>query len=504
MTGTGSDTGLGAGSGIGPGKGSDTGSGTGSDTEATGLVSLSALELLAGYAAGDVSPVEVCAATLDRLERLEPVLNAFYVIEAEQARESAAASARRWARGEASGALDGVPVSLKENIATVGTPVPSGTAALADAPAATADGPVAVSMREAGAVRLGKTVMPDYGMLSSGVSSLHGVTRSPWNPQWTVGGSSSGSSAAAAGRCGPIHIGSDIGGSVRLPAGWTGVATLKPTYAIVPVDPPYIGRSVGPLARTVDDVALAMSVIAVADPGHRDYTYLEATDPSRLGWASVWREPLDDLGGLRVGLHLDAGCGVPTDPLVATIVAEAGALFERAGAAVEPIGPIITADHLHQLDLFFRARSWLDLERLAPAARAAVLPYIEAWAAGAAGLTGSEVMHSYQSVQAMRAATVAATRAFDVVLSPVAPVAAFPAHDTPTNDPATAMDHIAYTAPYNFSEQPAASVNAGFTLDGRPVGLQLAGRRFDDVRLLRVARWYETARGPAATPTWPA
>ncbi len=466
------------------------------------LVSLSAGQLLAGYAARDFSPVEVLEAVLSRIEEVEPRLNAFYVVEAVSARAAAAASTQRWRRDAAIGLLDGVPITLKENIATAGTPAPSGTAALAHAPARTSDGPVALLMARAGAVRIGKTVMPDYGMLSSGVSSLHGVTRSPWNPEWTVGGSSAGSSAAAAARLGPIHIGSDIGGSVRLPAAWTGLASLKPTYGLVPVDPPYAGRAIGPLARSVADVALAMAVIARPDPAHRDHTHLDVP----LDWAAAHSgSPGDvDIRSLRVGLHADAGCGLATDPEVAATIEAAGAVFADAGATVEQIGPVITAAHLAQLDLFLRARSWLDLTRLDPAARARVLPYIEEWAAGARELTGSQVIDAYQSIQAMRAATVSATLPYDVVLSPVAPVAAFPASwHSPTNDPATALDHIAYTAPYNFSEQPAATVNAGFTSDGRPVGLQLAARRFDDVRLLRIARWYEHARGPAATPTWP-
>lgn len=468
------------------------------------LVSLSAARLAVGYAQGEFTPVDVLEAVSARIDAVEPQIHAFYVREDEVARAAAAQSAARWAAGRPIGPLDGVPITLKENIATRGTPMPSGTAALANAPAQTVDAPAAESMSAAGAVRLGKTVMPDYGMLSSGVSSLHGVTRSPWNPEWTVGGSSSGSSAAAAARFGPIHVGSDIGGSVRLPATWTGLASLKPTYALVPVDPPYIGRAIGPLARSIDDVCLAMEVIARTDPGHRDFT---RADLPPLSWADGRATPPSpaDVAGLRVGIHVDAGCGVPTDPEVAAIVAAAGQVFEAAGAVVEPMGPVIDSGQLHLLDLFLRARSWLDLTRLDPTARAAVLPYIEQWAAGAADLSGSAVIDAYQGIQAMRAATIAATYDHDVVLSPVAPVAAFPAHwHGPTNDPATALDHIAYTAPYNFSEQPAATVNAGFTADGRPVGLQLAGRRYDDVRLLRIARWYEHARGPAATPTWPA
>ncbi|GAB94846.1 aspartyl-tRNA(Asn)/glutamyl-tRNA(Gln) amidotransferase subunit A [Kineosphaera limosa] len=462
------------------------------------LIDATAGELLAGYRAGDFTPTEALEAVLDRIAALNPQLNAFYVLEPEAAAAAAAQSSRRWAAGEPCGPLDGVPVTLKENIATAGSPTPSGTAALADTPPAGADGPSAVSMSRAGAIRLGKTVMPDYGMLSSGVSSLHGITRSPWHPEWTVGGSSGGASAAATARFGPIHLGSDIGGSIRLPATWTGLASLKPTYALVPVDPPYIGRVIGPLARTIDDVRRAMQIIAVPDPLMRDYTHIDRP----LDWTTP--PPIDDVRGLRVAVHVDAGAGLPTDPEVAALVLAAAQTFERGGAHVEQIPPFLTQDQLHRLDLFLRARSWLDLTRLDPAHRAAVLPYIEAWAAGAAGCNGSDVIDAYAGVQAMRAATIAATYPYDVVLSPVAPGAAFPAHwHGPTNDPATALEHIAYTAPFNFSEQPAATVNAGFTADGRPVGVQLAGRRFDDVRLLSIAGWYEAARPEGAVPRWP-
>jgi len=470
----------------------------------TDLVSMSAVELLRGYAAAQFTPTEVLTATERRIEASEPRLHAFYVRESELARRQAAASANRWRGGRTTGALDGVPLTLKENVATVGTPCPAGSAAYADAPPAEADGPVALATSAAGAVRLGKTVMPDLGMLSSGVSSLHGLTRSPWNPDWTPGGSSAGAAAAGAARLGPLHVGSDIGGSVRLPAGWTGLVALKPSFGIVPVDPPYQGRVIGPLARTVDDVALLMQVLARADPHHRDYTYLERPEEA---WSSVWQQPLGDaeVRGLRVGLHTDAGSGMLTNAEVIKTVERVADTFDRAGATVTPLSPFLSPELLHQLDLFWRARSWGTLQALPAAARDAVLPYIRHWTEGAAGLSGAAVIEAHHAVQEIRRVTLAATRGFDLVVSPVAPVAAFPAHWAgPTNDPATAMAHIAYTAPYNFSEQPAATVNAGFTPDGRPIGVQLAGPRFGDVSLLRICRWYEQVRPHDARPSWPA
>jgi aspartyl-tRNA(Asn)/glutamyl-tRNA(Gln) amidotransferase subunit A len=471
----------------------------------TDLAGLSARQMLEGYASGRFSPIEVLDAVHERMDRLEPELNAFVYREDERARRRAAESARRWSAGEALDGFDGVPITIKENIAVAGQPLTAGTAAWSDAPAETVDGPVTMLTEAAGAVRLGTTTMPDYAMLSSGVSSLHGITRSPWNTGWTVGGSSSGAGAAGAARFGPLHIGTDIGGSVRLPATWTGLASLKPTYGGVPVDPPYLGRAVGPLARTVDDIALAMAVLSGPDPLERDHTWVPVL--ARLPWGDVWERPLQgaEIAGLRVAIHIDAGAGIPVDPEVERIVRDVATMFERAGAVVEPLPPFLSAEALGQLDLFLRARSWADVRALSFERRSQVSRYIQDWVLGGADLSGRQVLEAYHSVQALRARTAEATNPFDIVLSPVASVAAFPAEWTgPLNDASKALDHIAFTAPYNFSDQPAATVNAGFTEDGRPVGVQLAGRRFADVDVLRAASWFEANRSAGAAPTWPA
>jgi aspartyl-tRNA(Asn)/glutamyl-tRNA(Gln) amidotransferase subunit A len=466
----------------------------------TGLHELTATELVELYAAGDASPVEVAHAVLAQLDAVEPVLNAFYAIEPELALTAAAASERRWREGHPAGPIDGVPLTLKENMATAGTPLPSGTAAWSDAAPASADGPVASLAAAAGGIRLGKTVMPDLGMLSSGVSSLHGVTRSPWNRAWTVGGSSGGAGAAAAAGVGPLHLGSDIGGSVRLPAGWLGLVALKPTFGVIPVDSPYLGRAYGPITRTVDDAALLMSAVGRPDP--RDHTQV----PHGLVWADALGRatPSAEIAQLRIGLQLDAGWGTAVDPEVAAIVSAAAAVFADAGARVESIGPLVDAELLDSLDRFLRVRSQLDIERMPEERRGRLLPFIVDWARTGAELSGLEVLAAYQDVQALRSRTVRATLPYDLVLSPVSPGAAFPAEwPMPSNDPRTSLHHIGFTAPYNFSDQPASSINAGFTADGRPVGLQIAGRRFADTAVLRATKWFESARPSSAVPNWP-
>lgn len=458
---------------------------------ATPLQALSASELLDVYGHGEVSPVEVLREVLEHIERWEPQLHATWALDAEAALVAARDSEARWARGEPL-ALDGVPVTIKENIATRGTPVPLGTAATELLPAP-ADAPPAARLREAGAVILAKTTMPDYGMLSSGLSSFHALTRNPWNPACNPGGSSAGAGAAAAAGYGPIHLGTDIGGSIRLPAGWCGVVGFKPSFGRVPIQPTTFGRVAGPMTRTVHDAALAMRVLAAPDA--RDPMSLP---PQALPWLDLDR----DLRGLRLGLLLDAGWGLPPDDEVRVAIIDAARAFESAGAAVEPLAPFSTRAMAEGIDRYFRLRSWVDLQALPAERRARVLPFIADWAAGARGLGGEDAYRAWAQWQALREAAVAACARFDYVLSPVCPVASFPAEWAgPTNDPARSLEHIAYTLPANVGEQPAVSVNAGYAADGVPIGLQIVGRRFDDVGVLQLARAWERLR-PAQRP-WP-
>src|SRR6195256_4928396 len=218
----------------------------------TAIHDMTAGQLLAAYKSKKLSPVEATDAVIARIEAWEPKLKALYAPDFDNARKTAKTSEKRWQAGAPRGTLDGVPITIKENIATKGVPVPLGTAATELVPAA-ADAPAAARVREAGTIILAKTTMPDYGMLSSGRSSFHPLTRNPWNLSRNPGGSSAGAAAAAAAGYGPLHVGTDIGGSVRLPAGWCGVFALKPSGGRITIDPPYIGRVAGPMTRSVED-----------------------------------------------------------------------------------------------------------------------------------------------------------------------------------------------------------------------------------------------------------
>ena len=460
------------------------------------LHELSAHALLAGYRDHAFSPLEACQAVIAHIERWEPRLQATYLYRPEAALEQARASTARWQRGAPCGPLDGVPGTLKENIATAGDPMPSGTAA-STAPRATQDAPPAARLREAGMVLVSKTTMPDYGMLSSGLSSLHRLARNPWDLSRTPGGSSAGAGAAAAAGYGPLHIGTDIGGSLRLPASWCGIFTLKPSLGRVPIDPPYMGRAAGPMTRTVQDAALMLQVLS--QPDARDCMSLPA---QALDWAGVADTPAEHLKGLRIGLLLDAGCGLAVEPEVAAAIQAAARLFEAAGAHITLMKPFFTREMLDGLDHFWRMRSYLDLQALPPAQRARLLPYIRQWAESAAAFDGPHVFRAYAQTHATRVATVAASAPFDYVISPVAPNLPAPAEDpSPTNDPLRPLEHIAFTVPWNMSEQPAASINCGYSASGLPIGLQIAGARFDDVGVMRVARAFERIRG--AQRPWP-
>jgi aspartyl-tRNA(Asn)/glutamyl-tRNA(Gln) amidotransferase subunit A len=459
------------------------------------LYDLSAAELGAAYARRELSPVEVARSVNARIEALEPRLCATWLFRPELALEQARASEARWQAGTQRGALDGVPVTIKDNLATAGDPMPLGTAAYPLVPM-TQDSPPAARLKEDGTVLVAKTTMPDVGMLSSGLSTFHHLSRNPWDLSRTPGGSSAGAGSAAAAGYGPLHVGTDIGGSLRLPASWCGIYSLKPSFGRIPLSTPYMGRCAGPMTRTVEDSALMMA--SMAQPDARDYSELP---PGAIDWAAFAVEP-DFIKGKRVGLLMEAGCGLPLDPQIAEAVRRAAKRIEDAGAHVEPMQPFMTPKMLQGMDHFWRMRSLSDLRTMSAEQRAKMLPYILTWAESAAEFSGEHIYEAYSQFIATRAAAVAATVGFDFVISPVSPNMPAPAeHASPTNDPLRSLEHIGFTVPYNMSEQPAASINCGYSAEGLPIGLQIIGRRFDDLGVLQFSRAFEQIREPQKP--WP-
>jgi aspartyl-tRNA(Asn)/glutamyl-tRNA(Gln) amidotransferase subunit A len=458
----------------------------------TSLHDLSAVDLIAGFRARQFSPSEVLEEVLAHIAVWEPHIKALYAFDPDGARTTAKASTERWQKGEPMGSLDGVPVTIKENIATKGVPVPLGAATTKLVPA-TADAPPAARLREAGAVIFSKTTMPDYGMLSSGLSSFHALTRNPWDLSKNPGGSSAGAGAAGAAGYGPLHLGTDIGGSVRLPACWCGLVALKPSLGRIPIDPPYVGRVAGPMTRTVDDAALMMGVLS--RPDRRDGMSLP---PDNINWKALDKP----IRKLRIGLMLDLGVGQALEKNVREVAVKAAKAFESAGAVVTEVDSVLTREMLDGLDTFWRARSWDDLSKLAPAERAKALPYIYKWAEAGAKLSGVDVIRGFNATMAIRSAAAKLFSEIDYLISPVSPVVNFAAElASPLNDPDKPFEHICYTVPWNMAENPAASINGGYDGNGFPIGVQIVGRRFDDLGVLGMAKAFETLRGPQKP--WP-
>jgi aspartyl-tRNA(Asn)/glutamyl-tRNA(Gln) amidotransferase subunit A len=438
------------------------------------------------------TPLDSWDALEKHIDAWEPHINALYAYDPAAARAEAEASTQRWATGEPIGPFDGVPVTVKELIATQGDPIPQGSAAIPLVPA-TEDAPPVARLREAGAILFAKTTVPDLAMLSSGVSTFHGITRNPWNLTRNPGGSSAGAGAAGAAGYGPLHIGTDIGGSIRLPAGWCGLVGFKPSLGRVPIDPYYVGRAAGPMTRTVEDAALAMGVLSRPDP----------RDAMSLPWQDIdWTALETTVKGLRIGLMQQAGAGTIADDETLTAVTAAARIFEAAGAIVERVEPVLTPEILDGIDLFWRARAWNEIRALPQDRLDHLLPFIFDWAKGGEAVPGWRAVEGFNQTLAIRKRAAALFDGLDAVLSPTNAVTSFAAElPSPTNNPLRPFDHIVYTLPWNMSEQPAISINCGWSLEGLPIGLQITGPRFADLAVLRLAKFYEEARGPITN--WP-
>jgi aspartyl-tRNA(Asn)/glutamyl-tRNA(Gln) amidotransferase subunit A len=462
---------------------------------------LSASDLTNQFQSKAADPTKVIESIFRRIDECEPKLNALFLRKDDDALNQSQQARERWNTGAPKSPLDGAPITIKENLYSAGDPAPIGAKVNSVEPKSM-NAPLVDRVREAGLIMIGKTTMPDFGMLSSGQSSFHGVTRNPWQLDRNPGGSSSGAGAACAAGYGPLHIGTDIGGSIRLPAHFCGVYGLKPSLGRVNINPPYMGRVAGPMTRTVRDAAMLMNIIAKPDPLHRDFMNL----PS---------QPLDyvadldrfDVKGKRVAVFADAGIGLPVQRDVAAAVWDCAQLLEQQGAHVETIAPFITREMFDAICAFFEVRSCVDIAPMSDAEKANILPFIVRWATyRGLKFSGTRVMRFYSQIMAMREATVAATHAFDFVISPVCSIPAFEADFCcPGNDPEKALEHIAFTVPYNVSEQPAASINWSYSDDrateGLPIGVQIAGRRFDDLGVLQMSRVIEKIR-PQQRP-WP-
>ncbi|WP_413283582.1 amidase [Vibrio sp. MA40-2] len=458
----------------------------------TDFSKLNTRALVQAYEDGSTSPSEYMHWLVNQVEKIEPKICSLYAFKPEQALQQAEESTIRWHKGQTVGPLDGVPVTVKELIATKGDPIPLGTAA-SDKTPASEDAPTAARLKEDGAIIFAKTTCPDYGMLSSGLSTFHHLSRNPWDLTQNPGGSSAGAASAAAAGLGPLHIGTDIGGSVRLPAGWTGLFGFKPTLGRIPIYPYYTGRSAGPMTRTVDDAIMVMPTIS--RPDHRDATSVKYENLQ-------WNVPAADVRGMKIGLILDAGCGIDAEPEVKAAVIQAAKQFEAEGAEIIELGPILKREQLDGLDVFWRARFWNTMLGLPEQKRKLILPYIYDWAKTGGDANPLDVVKGFDGTMEMRNTCADIFTQVDAVLSPVNPNVSYPADwASPTNDPQKPFEHIAFTMPWNMGEQPAASINCGFSKSGMPIGLQIVAAKFEDLTVIALAKAYENWRG--AITNWP-
>ncbi|WP_026455590.1 amidase [Saccharomonospora iraqiensis] len=461
---------------------------------------LTASELVAAFSSGELSPVEATRTALATIAERDVEHGAFTLVDPESALEQARASEERWREGNPIGWLDGVPASLKDMFLTEGWPTLRGSLCLERDQPWREDSPVTARMREHGLVLLGKTTTPELAWKAVTDSPLDGITRNPWNPALTPGGSSGGSAVAVATGMGDLSVGTDGGGSVRIPASFCGIVGFKPTGGRIPLYPasPFGALShAGPMARSVDDVALLLDVLAITDP----------RDPAALPPVpGTFREAVRrDVRGLRAAYSPTLGY-VDVDPEIARLVASVVALLDEAGLTVEETDPGF-GDPAEAFGVLWStgAAKWLDsfpdgaADRVDPGLRAV-------WEQG----------HTYSAGDYLDASAAGANLGIhmgqfhtrhDVLLTPTVPIPPFEVgHDVPPDGGYENWPQwTPFSYPFNLTRQPAITVPAGFTSTGLPVGLQIVGPRHSDDLVLAVARLVEEINPwPTDRPATPA
>ena len=466
-----------------------------SDRSPSRLAECSAGTLLQLYRSGAASPLEATREVLARIERLNPRLNAFCLVDAQAALQSAGASEARWQRGQPMGPLDGVPVSIKDLILTRGWPTRRGSQTVDAAQPWAVDAPVTARLREAGAVLLGKTTTPEFGCKGETNSPLTGITRNPWDLSRTSGGSSGGTAAAVAAGLGPLSVGTDGAGSVRIPAAFCGNFGLKPSFGRVPAYPLSPFGSVahlGPHTLSVADAALMMNVIS--QPDARDWTALPADGRD-------YRVGLDDgVRGLRIAYSPTLGYAKNVHPEVAAAVEQAVQGLAALGAVVEAVDPGFD-DPLDICTGLWFLGAYTLWSGLTAAQQAVCDPDFQAEAALGARLSALDVQQLHLRRGALGGLLRQFMQRFDLIATPAVAVPAFEARPAGHSamSPASMLGWTPFSYPFNLSQQPAATIPCGLTRDGLPIGLQLVGPMFGDALLLRACRAYESLR-PIARP----
>lgn len=456
---------------------------------------MTATELAAGFRRGALSPVEATSAVLERIETCS-ALNAFCHVDAEGALGAAHASEARHRSGTPLGPMDGIPVGIKDLIRTKGMPTRYGSLTTDPAAPQDADAPLVARLREAGAVLLGKTTSPEFGWKGVTDSPLTGITRNPWKPTHTPGGSSGGAGAQVAAGMGPIGIGTDGGGSIRIPASFCGLVGFKPSYGRVPAWPAsQVGTMAhaGPITRSVKDAAMTMAVISGFDA--RDWTSLPQAD---LDWVGISR---GSLKGKRIAFSPDLGFA-NVDPEVAALVRAAVGVIEQLGATVEEVDPGIGKQE-EAIGILWKAGCAKGQMRMTEAQKALLEPGLREAGEMGAQFTLADWHRASDARWALGAAMRAFHQSYDFLVLPTMPV---PAFEVSTNAPRAADGSLnwgwnAFCYQFNMTQQPALTLNCGFTAAGLPVGIQIVGAMHDDLGVLSAGHALETALPAYRFPT---
>jgi aspartyl-tRNA(Asn)/glutamyl-tRNA(Gln) amidotransferase subunit A len=458
------------------------------------LTQCTALELLALYRSGAASPVEATQSILTDIERLNPRLLAYCLVDEAQALASARASEARWHAhrhsGAPVGALEGVPASIKDLILTRGWPTRRGSLGISPDQAWDIDAPAVARLREAGAVLLGKTTTPEYGCKGETNSPLTGFTRNPWNMAHTPGGSSGGAAAAVAAGLGPLALGTDGAGSVRIPAAFCGNVGLKPSFGRVPAYPLSPFGSVahlGPHAMSVADAALLLQVIK--QPDARDWTALPP-DPNddTLGLN-------DGIRGWRIAYSPTLGYARGVHPEIAAALDAVATTLQTLGAVVEAVDPGFEDPLDISTGLWF-AGAWQVWRQLTPQQQEVADPDFRAQALIGQTYHADDLHTLHQRRGLLGSHMRQFMTRYDLLLTPSVAVPAFEVRP-PGSVPMTPQAMLGWTPfsyPFNLTQQPAITVPCGLTSNGLPMGMQLVGPMFGDARVLRAARAYESTR----------
>ena len=449
---------------------------------------LPATELLKHYRRKNLSPVEVTRAVLARIEAVDPHVNAFCLVDAAAALTAARASEARWMQREPRGMVDGIPATVKDLILSEGWPTLRGSKTVARNQNWPEDAPAVARLREEGAVLLGKTTTPEYGWKGVTDSPLTGITRNPWDTSKTPGGSSGGAAAAAALGMGCLHIGTDGGGSIRMPSGFTGIFGLKAHFGRVPAFPasPMGTLShVGPMTRTVGDTALMMNAIAMPDA--RDWFSLPYDGRDyRIGLE-------DGVEGLRIAYSPALGYA-KVDPEIAEAVNRAVQVFVDMGAEVDEVDPgFEDPAWVFRTHWYFGAANLY--RKLTPEQRKLMDPGFVEVAEEGLTYTSEQIAKAAEARSSLGLTMNLFHESYDLLLTPTLPQ---PAFDAGIEFPAGKgfsrwPDWAPFSHPFNLTQQPAASAPCGFTKAGLPIGLQIVGPAHADALVLQAARAYESA-----------